>query len=239
MVKYKPGTSTEQNGGTRLEKTRVIIVDDHTVVREGLRQILAKEQDMEVVGEATDGLEGLEMVRAMKPDVVLLDIAMPGVNGLETVSLMKETMPECAVVVLSMHGKESMIHRMLDSGALGYVLKASPVEDVIKAIRSARRGDYFLSSKIEAEVVSAYLKSRKEKPTVKGYDLLSEREQQVFRLVAEGNSTNKISELLSVSPKTVEKHRTNIMKKMGLKDRLDLIKEAIRIGVINPELWES
>ena len=220
-------------------KIRVLIADDHTVVREGIRQILGREEDMEVVGEAGDGLEALEMVRALKPAVVVLDIAMPGISGLETVSLIKETMPECEIVVLSMHSKESMIHRMLDSGALGYVLKASPSSDVINAVRAAHRGEYFLSSKIKAELVSAYLYSRKEKPPVKGYDLLSEREQQVFRLVAEGNSTNQIAELLSVSPKTVEKHRTNIMKKLGLKDRLDLVKEAIKIGIIDPDLWET
>ncbi len=222
-----------------MNKIKVIIADDHTVVREGLRQILAKEPDIEVVGEAADGLEALDMVRNMKPDVVLLDIAMPGVSGLEAISLIKQTSPECEVVTLTMHSKESMIHRMLDSGALGYILKASPVGDVIEAIRAAHRGEYYLSSKIKAELVSAYLHSRKEKPPIKGYDLLSEREQHVFRLVAEGNSTNKIAELLTVSPKTVEKHRANIMKKMGLKDRLDLVKEAIRIGIIDPDLWDD
>lgn len=222
-----------------MKKIRVLIADDHTVVREGVRQILNKEPDMEVVGESSDGKEALEMIRNLKPDVAILDLVMPGVSGLEVISLIKETAPACAVVVLSMHSKESMIHRMLDAGALGYVLKASPSSDVIEAVRSARRGEYYLSSKVKAELISVYLQSRKEKPAVKGYDLLSEREQQVFRLVAEGNSTNKIADLLSVSPKTVEKHRTNVMKKMGIKDRLELVKEAIKIGIIDPELWEG
>ncbi len=220
-------------------KIKVLIADDHTVVREGLRQIMGKENDIEVVGEAADGLEALEMARMMRPDVVVLDVAMPGVSGLEVITLIREIVPECRVVVLSMHSKESMIHHMLDSGALGYVLKASPASDVIEAVRSAYRGEYYMSSKIRAELVSVYLKSRQEKPQVRGYDLLSEREQQVFRLVAEGNSTNRIAQLLSISPKTVEKHRGNIMKKMGLKDRMELVKEAIRIGVLNPDLWEK
>lgn len=220
-------------------KARVFIADDHTVVREGIRQVINKESDMEVVGEAADGLEAIESVRIMKPDIVILDIAMPGISGLEAVSLIKETLPECEIVMLSMHSKESMVHRVLSSGALGYVLKASPISDVIKAIRAALKGEYFLSSKIRAEVVSAYLQSKQETPAIKGYDLLTEREQQVFRLVAEGNSTSQIAELLFVSPKTVEKHRSNIMKKLGLKNRMELIKEAIKIGVIDPELWES
>ncbi|MBF0527881.1 MAG: response regulator transcription factor [Deltaproteobacteria bacterium] len=222
-----------------MKKIRIIIADDHTVVREGIRQIISREPDMELLGEASDGLEALEIVRATRPDVVVLDMAMPGVSGLEVVGLIKETVPESEIVVLSMYGKESMVHRALESGALGYVLKASPAADVIQAVRAANRGEYFLSSKIKAEVISGYLKSRREKPAIKGYDLLSEREQQVFRLVAEGNSTNQIADLLSVSPKTIEKHRTNIMKKLGIKDRLELVKEAIKIGIIDTDMWEG
>ncbi|MFH1136110.1 MAG: response regulator transcription factor [Pseudomonadota bacterium] len=222
-----------------MSRTRILIADDHMVVREGIRQILCREPDIELVGEASDGLEALELTRRMRPDVIILDIGMPGVSGLEAIGLIRETSPQTAVVVLTMHGKESMVHRMLEAGALGYVLKASPAQDVIAAIRAVRKGEYFLSSKIKAEVVSAYVHSRKERPPIKGYDLLSEREQQIFRLAAEGNTTNQIAELLSVSPKTVEKHRTNLMRKLGLKDRMELVKEAIRIGIIDTELWEN
>lgn len=221
-----------------MEKIRVFIADDHAVMREGLRQILTNEPDLEVVGEAADGRQVLEMVRQAKPRVVILDIAMPGVNGLEAVGLIKKSHPETEVVMLSMHSKESMIHRALDAGALGYVLKASPVSDVISAVRAAHKGEYFLSSQIKAELVSAYLQSRQEKPPIKGYDLLTEREQQIFRLVAEGGSTKQIAEMLNLSPRTVEKHRTNIMRRMGLKDRLDFVKQAIKIGIIDPDLWE-
>jgi DNA-binding NarL/FixJ family response regulator len=221
-----------------MEKIKVFIADDHAVMREGLRQILTNEPDLEVVGEAADGHQVLEMVRSTKPRVVILDIAMPGVNGLEAVGLIKKSHPETEVVMLSMHSKESMIHRALDAGALGYVLKASPVSDVISAVRAAHNGEYFLSSQIKAEVVSAYLRSRQEKPPIKGYDLLTEREQQIFRLVAEGGSTKQIAEMLNLSPRTVEKHRTNIMRRMGLKDRLDFVKQAIKIGILDPDLWE-
>lgn len=222
-----------------MSKIRVLIADDHAVVRSGLRQLMGDQPDLEVVGEAGDGREALEKVKTLKPDVIVLDIAMPGVSGLEAAALIREAVPSCQIVVLTMHGKENFVRQVLSSGALAYVLKASPVEDVLAAVRAAHRGEYFLSSKIEAEVVGAYLDHRREAPAVRGYDLLSEREQQIFRLVAEGNSTNQIAEVLCVSPKTVEKHRTNIMKKLGIKDRLDVVKYAVRIGIIDPQLWED
>ncbi|MFH1058808.1 MAG: response regulator transcription factor [Pseudomonadota bacterium] len=222
-----------------MNKIRVLIADDHAVVRSGLRQLMGDQPDFEVIGEAADGREALEKAKTLKPDVIVLDIGMPGVSGLEAAAMIKESTPDCRIVILSMHGKETFVRQVLAAGALGYVLKASPVEDVLAAVRAAARGEYFLSSKIEAEVVGAYLESRREAPSVRGYDLLSEREQQIFRLVAEGNSTNQIAEMLCVSPKTVEKHRTNIMKKLALKDRLDMVKYAVKIGIIDPQLWED
>ncbi|MBI5524404.1 MAG: response regulator transcription factor [Desulfarculus sp.] len=222
-----------------MTKIRILIADDHAVVRSGLKQLLGAQPDMEVVGEAGDGLEALGLAKSQKPDVIILDIGMPGVSGLEAVSLIKEAVPSCQIVVLTMHGKESFVRQVLSAGALAYVLKASPVSDVLEAVKAVHRGEYFLSSKIEAEVVGAYLDSRKQAPTPRGYDLLSEREQQIFRLVAEGNSTNQIADVLCVSPKTVEKHRTNIMKKLNLKDRLDMVKYAVKIGIIDPQLWQD
>jgi two-component system response regulator NreC len=222
-----------------MSKIRVMIADDHAVVRSGLQQLLGGQPDMEVVGEAADGREALEKAKSIKPDVMILDIAMPEVSGLEAVGLIREAAPATQIVVLSMHAKESFVHQVLASGALGYVLKASPTGDVIEAVRAAHRGEYFLSSRIKAEVVGAYLDHRKQAPVVRGYDLLSEREQQIFRLVAEGSSTNQIADVLCVSPKTVEKHRTNIMKKLGLKDRLEMVKYAVKIGIIDPQLWED
>jgi two-component system response regulator NreC len=222
-----------------MSKIRVLIADDHAVVRSGLQQLLGGQADMEVVGEAADGREALEKAKTLKPDVMILDIAMPEVSGLEAVVLIREAAPATQIVMLSMHAKESFVHQVLASGALGYVLKASPTGDVIEAVRAAHRGEYFLSSRIKAEVVGAYLDSRKQAPSVRGYDLLSEREQQIFRLVAEGSSTNQIADVLCVSPKTVEKHRTNIMKKLGLKDRLEMVKYAVKIGIIDPQLWDD
>lgn len=218
---------------------RILVADDHAIVREGLRQLLNSQRDMEVVGEAEDGLEALEKAKSLRPDVTVLDIAMPRLSGLEAVRLIKEAVPNIQIVVLSMHKKEAYVHQVLHAGALGYVLKASPSSDVLEAIRAVDRGEYFLSSKIRAEVIGTYLKSRREKPAVRGYDLLSEREQQVFRLIVEGNSTNQIADVLCVSPKTVEKHRANVMKKLAIHDVVAMVKYAIKIGIIDPELWED
>ena len=222
-----------------MNKIRVLIADDHAIVREGLRQLLNGQTDMEVAGEAEDGRQALEKVKSLHPDVILLDIAMPHLSGLEVISLIREAAPETQVVVLSMHSKETYVQQVLSSGALGYVLKASPSTDILEAIRMAHRDEYFLSSRLKAEVIGKYLKTKRSAPALRGYDLLTEREQQVFRLVAQGHSTSRIADILCVSPKTVEKHRTTLMNKLGVHDRLELLKYAIRIGIVDPELWED
>ena len=220
-----------------MKKIRILITDDHAIVRDGLRQLLAGQPDMDVVGEAGDAAEALEMVKSVRPGVILLDITMPRLSGLEIIHLIRAAVPETQVVVFSMHAKESYIQQVFASGALGYVLKASPSRDILDAIRAASRKEYFLSSSLQVHVITAYVKAQGRAPSVRGYDLLSEREQQVFRLVAQGNSTGRIADLLCISRKTVEKHRTSIMAKLDIHDRLDLLKYAIRTGVIDPELW--
>jgi two-component system response regulator NreC len=222
-----------------MNKIRVLIADDHAIVREGLRQLLNGQTDMEVAGEAEDGRQALEKVKSLHPDVILLDIAMPHLSGLEVISLIREAAPETQVVVLSMHSKETYVQQVLSSGALGYVLKASPSTDILEAIRMAHRDEYFLSSRLKAEVIGKYLKTKRSTPALRGYDLLTEREQQVFRLVAQGHSTSRIADILCVSPKTVEKHRTSLMNKLVVHDRLELLKYAIKIGIVDPELWED
>ena len=218
-------------------KIRVLITDDHAIVRDGLKQLLDSQTDMEIAGEAADGREAIAKVKLLHPDVVLLDLTMPNISGMEAAHLISEITPKTRIVVFSMHAKESYVRQILSAGALGYVLKASPSSDILEAIRSAYRGEYFLSSKLKAEVIGKYLKGQAGAPAVSGYDLLTEREQQVFRLVAQGHSTGRIADVLCISPKTVEKHRTSIMSKLKLHDRFDLLKYAIKIGVIDPELW--
>ncbi len=217
----------------------VLIADDHSIVRDGIRQLFEKEEDLNVVGEAVDGRQALEKVKDLLPDVLLLDIAMPQLNGLEVIGLVRESAPDTQIVVLSMHAKESYVQQVLKSGALGYVLKASPSSDILDAIRAVHRKEYFLSSQIKANVIDSYLKTKTSEPTVRGYDLLSDREQQVFRLVVQGSSTKEIADILCVSPKTIEKHRSSISNKLGIHGRLEMLKYAIKIGIVNPELWEG
>jgi two-component system response regulator NreC len=218
---------------------KILIADDHAVVREGLRQLLGDQADMDVVGTARDGQEALEKAKSLRPDVALLDIAMPHLTGLEAVRLIKDAVPEIQIVILSMYDKEAFVHEVFASGALGYVLKAAPSSDVVEAVRAANRGEYFLSSQMKAEVIQTYLESRKEKPRVRRYDGLTLREQEVFRLMVEGNSTARTADILCVSPKTVEKHRASVMRKLGIRDLLGLVKYAMKIGIIDPDVWKD
>jgi len=221
-----------------MHKIRVLIADDHSIVREGLKQILSKEQDIDVIGEAVDGRDALAKIKALRPDVVLLDISMPELSGLEVATVVKNTLPETKLVVLSMHGDESSVRRILAAGAKCYVLKASPSKDILEAIRSAYRNTFFLSAQLKETVIQSYINPA-DAPSTRGYDRLTEREQQIFRLVAQGNSTRQIADFLCISIKTVEKHRTNIMSKLRIHDRFELLKYAIKIGVVDPELWNN
>lgn len=222
-----------------MKTIRVLIADDHSIVRDGLQQLLKSQPDMEPAGEAEDGQQALERAKTLRPDVILMDIAMPHLSGIEVIGLIREAVPASQVVVLSMHAKETYVQQALTAGARGYVLKASPSRDILDAIRAAYRGEYFLSSRLQAEVIGKYLQAQRNVRSMRSYDLLSEREQQVFRLVAQGRSTSQIADILCISPKTVEKHRTGLMNKLDVHDRLDLLKYAIKIGVVDPDLWED
>ncbi|MFZ5773941.1 MAG: response regulator [Thermodesulfobacteriota bacterium] len=221
-----------------MKKITVLVADDHAIVREGLRHLIARSEDLLLAGEAADGKEALARIRKLKPDVVLLDIAMPGLSGIECIPIIRQTSPRSAVVVLSMFHRETYVFQALAAGALGYVIKSAGWSEVMEAVRLAARKKHYLCREINAEILDRYLRSGEGLSSEAGrYDQLSSREQQVFRLVIEGNSTRDIAEMLCLSPKTVEKHRTNISRKLGMSDPLALLKFAIKIGVADPALW--
>jgi two-component system response regulator NreC len=223
-----------------MKPIRVLIADDHAMIREGLRQLLEMQADIEVVGEATDGVEALDRCRTFRPDVVLLDIAMPRMTGVEAVSMIKQASPETEVIILSMYEKEAYVHQAMKAGARGYVLKAAPSTYLLEAIRRVNIGEFYLCPKIRNGVMEAYVGGHREEPHSEGgYDLLSDRERQVFMLLVEGNTTVQISDILCVSPKTAEKHRANIVKKLGISQPVKMVQYAIRIGVLDPETWQT
>lgn len=223
-----------------MKKITVLIADDHEVVRDGIKELLRHQPDIEIAGEASNGKEAIKSVRALHPDVVLLDISMPELSGLEAINIIRRVIPPPEVVVLTMYDKDTYIRELFNAGARGFVLKASPSREIVDAIRAAYRGEVFISTKLQEKVVLGYLKaSPPSSHSSSRYDLLTEREQQVFRLIAQGNSSKDIADCLSISLKTVEKHRAHIMQKLGLHDRVDIVKYAIKIGIIDPDLWNA
>lgn len=219
-------------------KIGVFVADDHSIVREGLRQMLAKDKGLELVGEAADGESAVKEIRRLQPDVAILDVAMPMVSGLECIPLIKNDSPGTAIVILSMFAREMYVHQALAAGARGYVLKTAPWFEVLEAVQMVAQGKYFLSREINSDLIHGYLHNVDRKSAESSrYDMLSEREQQIFRLVIEGNPTKNIAELLCLSPKTVEKHRSNISKKIGMSDPLAMLKFAMKIGIADPDLW--
>ena len=218
-----------------MHKIRVLIADDHAIVREGIRMILATNDDIEVVGEAADGRETIDQVNKMNPDVVLMDIAMPGLGGLEATLEIVKTNPGSKVLVLTQYDDSEYIYRFLKAGAAGYVLKKAVGSDLVSAVRALAQGKSFVDPAIADKVIKGYL----EHPEATGdeilYDRLSDRQKTVFKLIAEGYTSRQIADTLYLSIKTVMTHRANIMEKLGLHNRAELIKYAIRRGLIQAD----
>lgn len=215
-------------------KIKVHLADNQIVVRQGVNALLGKERDIEIVAETADGIETVETVKKVKPDVVLVESMLPRVAGIDIIRMIKEANRETEVVVLTTPQKKAHIRDALQVGALGYVLKTSSITEVLAAIRAAYRKGYYLSPEISADIIDNFVKKRGTESDTGGYGRLSKRERQVFRMIAEGNTTDEIAELLNISPKTVAKHRMNIMEKMELKNVALLVRYAVKIGVIDP-----
>lgn len=212
---------------------RILLADDHTVVRDGLRALLEKQSDMTVVGEAADGRDSVRLAEEQSPDVVVMDIAMPNMNGIEATRRILAANPRTNVVMLSMHQDESYVLRSLKAGAKGYLLKDSLRSDVIEAIRTVSQGRSFLTRKVSRILQEDYIRQMERRGVEDSYDLLTDREREILQLVAEGKTNKEAATLLNISLTTVETHRTHILQKLGLHSIPELILYAVRKGIIS------
>ncbi len=211
---------------------RILLADDHTIVREGLRGLLEKEPGLAVVGEAADGRETVRLAEELSPDVVVMDLAMPGMNGMEATRRIQAANPRIAVVVLSMHLDESYVLGALKAGAKGYLLKDSLRREVVEAIRAAAQGRSFLTRKVRQILQEDYVNELQRRGLEDIYDLLTDREREVLQLIAEGRANKEVASLLNISLTTVETHRMHILQKLDLHSVPELILYAVRKGII-------
>lgn len=214
----------------------IVIADDHTIVRQGLKKIILEEKGLKVIGEAKDGREAIAAVQDLKPDILIMDIAMPELNGIEATRQIKQTRPETKIIILSMHDHSRYVRELLGLGVSGYLLKNAASHDIVKAVISAAKGQTFLSPTISSKVIEDYVELNKKSLEEELYNTLSNREREVFQMVVEGASTKKIAETLCVSPSTVKSHRSNIMEKLKMDNLSKLIQYAIQLGVIDIQI---
>jgi two-component system, NarL family, invasion response regulator UvrY len=208
---------------------RIMLVDDHRLVRAGLRRVLAEAADMEVIADASSGEEALELVRTKAPDVVLMDINMPGIGGLEATRRMVQRLPQVKVIVVSMHLEEPYPSRMLAAGASGYISKDSAADDVIAAIRRVYSGGHYVAADVAGNMAASLVKGKSDSP----FDQLSQRETQVMIMVTKGYSTQEISDRLHLSPKTVSTYRYRLFEKLSVNNDVELTRMAMRYGLLD------
>ena len=213
---------------------RVLLADDHSVVRQGLRVWLERSGTVQVVGEASDGREAVTLTEKTNPDVVVMDIAMPLLNGIDAAAQITRRNPDTKVIILSMHADESYILRALAAGAKGYLLKESTETDVLPAVRSVRDGKPYFTPSIARVLLEDYMRMMKQNNVQDSYDLLTEREKEVLQLLAHGKQNKEVAQVLNLSPHTVDSHRTNLMQKLDLHNTAEIVLYAVRKGIIVP-----
>jgi len=217
----------------RVGKIRVVLGDDHTLVRQGLRKILEEQRDWVVVAEASDGREAVRQTLALRPDVVVLDIGMPLLNGIDATRQIVRRLPTINVLILSMHSEEAYITQAMKAGARGYLLKDSADIDLIRAVVAVAGGKSFFSPAVAKVMLDDYVRHLAEKGIADRFESLSEREREIFQLIAEAHSNKEIADLLSVSPATVETHRAHILQKLDVHNAAELVLYAVRRGIIS------
>lgn len=217
---------------------RVLLVDDHALVRSGLKALIAGFPGFDVVGEASDGREAVEQARALVPDIVVMDITMPGLNGLDATARIRRSMTGCAILVLSMHTVERYVTEALQAGASGYVIKDAAPEELERALAAIGRGRRYLSSSLELDLpddLAGHRPARTPAALTPGHGVLTSRQREILQLIAEGRSTREIGERLCISIKTVETHRAQLMQRLGIFDVAGLTRHAIRVGLVSPD----
>ena len=212
--------------------TRILLADDHGIVRQGLRAVLARETSFEVIGESSDGREAVRLAEALQPNIVIMDISMPQLNGLEAAKQIVKASPRTHIIILSMHSDETYLIRALQAGVKGYLLKESAEEDLIRAVRMVAQGKTFFSPAVTNALLADYMRDMQQRNLRDSYDLLTEREREVLQLLAEGKSNKEAATVLDVSTNTVETHRTNLMQKLGLHNTAEIVLYAVRKKII-------
>jgi two-component system, NarL family, response regulator NreC len=216
-----------------MARLRLLVADDHPIVRHGLRKIVEAQPDWEIVGEASDGQDAVQQTLRLRPDVAIVDIGMPVVDGIEATRQISQRCPDVQVLILSMHADEAYVVRSLQAGAKGYLLKDSAGADLIQAVAAAAQGKSFFSPAVARVMLDDYMRHLAEQGKTDPYESLSERERQIFHLIANGQSNKEIASLLNLSPRTVETHRANILEKLHLHSAIELVLYAVRKGILH------
>jgi len=214
---------------------RVMLADDHAVVRNGLRAIINGEKDMEVVGEVEDGLDVLDRASELQPDVILMDITMPGLGGLEATRIVKNALPNVKVLILTIYESEECLYHALNIGADGYLTKAAHESEVVLAVRALARGKCYIDPALASLLVNAFVAAGPQRSEPDRYNMLTEREREMLPLIASGSTNKEIAKTLLLSEHTVHNHRAHLMEKLGLHDRMQLLMYAMRRGIITPQ----
>ena len=223
------------------QKKRILIIDDHPLFREGIKTIIQGDSRYEVIGEAGNASQGLKLAKKLEPDLAVVDISLPDISGFDLIRDMQKYSPDIPILVLSMHSKVDYIVKAFQAGASGYLTKESAADMLIRGIEHTLKGDYFMDTSVSQQVVKklAQLPDKAPVAAVKGYDALTPREQEIMVLMAGGMSSQKIADKLFISPKTVDNHRSKIMRKLDVRNVIDLARHAAKIGLIDLDLWKE